>query len=172
MSRFRAVPTDRPAIALFVLGFAMGPLLWAPLSEMYGRRLSFAVSYAPFVAFSLGAGFAPNIASLIILRFLAGAFGSSPLTNSGGGAPVVLPAMLTLAVISDMFPARARGRAMTAFALAPFFGKLRRVKARSLTSQALSSAQSAATFWVRHSDGAQSSSWSQFCTHSQRRRAR
>lgn len=25
-------------ISLFVLGFAIGPLLWAPLSEMYGRR--------------------------------------------------------------------------------------------------------------------------------------
>ena len=25
-------------VSLFVLGFAIGPLLWAPLSEMYGRR--------------------------------------------------------------------------------------------------------------------------------------
>ena len=28
-------------ISLFVLGFAIGPLLWAPLSEMYGRQLLF-----------------------------------------------------------------------------------------------------------------------------------
>ena len=25
-------------VSLFVLGFAIGPLFWAPLSEMYGRR--------------------------------------------------------------------------------------------------------------------------------------
>jgi len=71
-------------ISLFVLGFALGPLLWAPLSEMYGRRLSFAISYAPFVLLTLGSGFSKNIETLIVLRFLAGAFGSSPLTNSGG----------------------------------------------------------------------------------------
>lgn len=57
---------------------------FAQLSEMYGRKLSFIVSYAPFVILSLGAGFSKNVATLIILRFLAGAFGSSPLTNSGG----------------------------------------------------------------------------------------
>ncbi|KAL4913144.1 major facilitator superfamily domain-containing protein [Aspergillus aurantiobrunneus] len=46
---------------------------------------------------------------LINLRFFAGAFGSSPLTNAGG-------------VIADMFPASERGLAMTLFASAPFFG--------------------------------------------------
>jgi len=47
--------------------------------------------------------------SLIALRFLAGAFGSSPLTNSGG-------------VIADMFPAAERGLATAVFAAAPFLG--------------------------------------------------
>ena len=35
-------------VSLFVLGFAIGPLLWAPLSEIYGRRkLSFRIISAP-----------------------------------------------------------------------------------------------------------------------------
>ena len=46
---------------------------------------------------------------MIILRFFAGAFGSSPLTNAGG-------------VIADMFPAKQRGLAMSLFAAAPFLG--------------------------------------------------
>lgn len=60
-------------------------------------------------AFNAGAAGAPNIQSLIVLRFFAGAFGSSPLTNAGG-------------VIADMFPAKERGLAMAIFAAAPFLG--------------------------------------------------
>lgn len=60
-------------------------------------------------AFSAGAAGAQNIETLIILRFFAGAFGSSPLTNSGG-------------VIADMFSASERGLAGAVFAVAPFLG--------------------------------------------------
>lgn len=70
-------------LSLFVVGFAIGPLLWAPLSEMYGRQLLFFVSYAGLTAFNAGAAGSQNPWTLIILRFFAGAFGSSPLTNAG-----------------------------------------------------------------------------------------
>lgn len=96
-------------ISLFVLGFAIGPLLWAPLSELYGRQVLFTGTYALLTAFNAGAAGSQNIQTLIILRFFAGAFGSSPLTNAGG-------------VIADMFPASDRGLAMSVFAAAPFLG--------------------------------------------------
>lgn len=96
-------------ISLFVLGFAIGPLLWAPLSEMYGRQVLFFGTYAMLTAFNAGAAGSQNIQTLIILRFFAGAFGSSPLTNAGG-------------VIADMFTADQRGMAMSVFAAAPFLG--------------------------------------------------
>ncbi|KAI9050064.1 hypothetical protein LZ554_006209 [Drepanopeziza brunnea f. sp. 'monogermtubi'] len=96
-------------VSLFVLGFAIGPLLWAPLSELYGRQVLFFSTYAMLTAFNAGAAGSQNIQTLIILRFLAGAFGSSPLTNAGG-------------VIADMFPASQRGVAMSIFAAAPFLG--------------------------------------------------
>ncbi|KAI9713890.1 MAG: hypothetical protein M1820_000620 [Bogoriella megaspora] len=96
-------------ISLFVLGFAIGPLLWAPLSEMYGRQWLFTITYGVLTAFNAGAAGSPNIWTLIILRFFAGAFGSSPLTNAGG-------------VIADMFPAKERGLALSIFAAAPFMG--------------------------------------------------
>ncbi|KAI9807024.1 MAG: hypothetical protein M1825_005741 [Sarcosagium campestre] len=96
-------------IALFVLGFAIGPLMWAPLSELYGRQLLFTVTYGAMTAFNAGAAGSQNIETLIILRFFAGAFGSSPLTNAGG-------------VIADMFPASQRGLALSIFAAAPFLG--------------------------------------------------
>ncbi|OOQ90349.1 MFS-type transporter [Penicillium brasilianum] len=96
-------------VSLFVVGFAVGPLLWAPLSELFGRQLLFATTYAALTAFNAGCAGSKNAYTLIILRFFAGAFGSSPLTNAGG-------------VIADMFSAKQRGIAMSLFAAAPFLG--------------------------------------------------
>lgn len=61
----------------------------------------------------------PNLASLLVFRFLAGAFGSSPLTNAGG-------------TIADVFKAKERGLAMAVFA-AGSYGKF----PRSLTHNRL-----------------------------------
>ncbi|KAL4894917.1 major facilitator superfamily domain-containing protein [Aspergillus ambiguus] len=96
-------------VSLFVLGFAVGPLLWAPLSELIGRQLVFFISYFGLAAFCAGAAGSQNPWTLIILRFFAGSFGSSPLTNAGG-------------VIADIFPADQRGLATSLFAGAPFLG--------------------------------------------------
>lgn len=71
-------------LSLFVLGFAIGPLFWAPLSELYGRQILFSLTYMALTAFNAGAAGSKNIQTLIVLRFFAGAFGSSPLTNAGG----------------------------------------------------------------------------------------
>ncbi|KAL7921466.1 major facilitator superfamily domain-containing protein [Trichoderma austrokoningii] len=96
-------------ISLYVLGFAIGPALWAPLSELYGRRILFITTHTCMVAFVAGSVGANSMATLLIFRFLTGMFGASPLTNSGG-------------VIADMFPATQRGLAMILFCAAPFMG--------------------------------------------------
>jgi MFS family permease len=96
-------------LSLFVLGFALGPLIWAPLSEMYGRKSIFVISYTAYTAFSMAAACAPNITALLVLRFFASAFGSSSMTNAGG-------------VIADMFSKRERGLATGLFATTPFLG--------------------------------------------------
>ncbi|KAJ3542439.1 hypothetical protein NM208_g4099 [Fusarium decemcellulare] len=96
-------------VSLYVLGFAVGPLLWAPLSELYGRQTIFLVSYTALVAFNVGAACAQTLTALLVLRFFAGAFGSSPLTNAGG-------------VIADMFNRSERGLATSLYAMAPFLG--------------------------------------------------
>ena len=76
---------------------------------MYGRQLLFFVSFAGFTFFNAGGAGSQNIETLILTRFFAGVFGSSPLTNAGG-------------VIADMFPAAERGLALSVFATAPFMG--------------------------------------------------
>jgi multidrug resistance protein len=96
-------------VSLFVLGFAIGPLLWAPLSELYGRQIVFLISYGGFAAFNAGSAGSNNIESLLLCRLFAGIFGSSPFTNAGG-------------VIADVFSASERGLAMAIFALCPSLG--------------------------------------------------
>jgi MFS family permease len=96
-------------VSLFVLGFTVGPALWAPLSELYGRQILFVVTHGLVVAFVAASAGANSMASLLVFRFLAGTFGASPMTNSGG-------------VIADLFPPAQRGLAMTVFAAAPFMG--------------------------------------------------
>ncbi|KAF4534232.1 MFS multidrug transporter [Lasiodiplodia theobromae] len=96
-------------MSFFVLGFALGPLLWAPFSELYGRQILFILTFGAFTFFNAGSAGAQNTQSILILRFFAGSFGSSPLTNAGG-------------VIADMFNAKDRGLCMSIFSLAPFMG--------------------------------------------------
>lgn len=96
-------------LSLFVLGFAVGPFFWAPSSEVVGRQILFTISYGALTAFNAGAAGSQNIATLIVLRFFAGAFGSSPLTNAGG-------------VVADIFHSKDRGLGMAIFAAAPFLG--------------------------------------------------
>ena len=96
-------------ISLFVVGFAVGPLVWAPLSELYGRRYIMIASAVGLTAFTAGAAGARNIWSLIILRFFAGTLGSAPFAVSGG-------------IIADTFPSVSRGLASGLYCAAPFLG--------------------------------------------------
>ncbi|KAJ9663332.1 hypothetical protein H2198_000849 [Neophaeococcomyces mojaviensis] len=96
-------------ISLFVLGFALGPLLWAPLSEIYGRQYIYFITFGFFTIFCAGTTARNGVATLLVLRFFAGSFGSSPFTNAGG-------------VIADIFAAHERGAAMGIFSLAPSMG--------------------------------------------------
>lgn len=98
-------------ISLYVLGFALGPLCWGPLSEVYGRRKIFYFSYIPFICFLAAACGTPNVTALVIFRFLQGTFGSSPITNSGG-------------TISDMYAANERGNALSVYSISVFCGPI------------------------------------------------
>lgn len=89
---------------IYVLGFVVGPLLWAPMSEIYGRRLLFVLTYIPFTAFNAACCGGQDMNTLLVLRFFAGTFGSSTMTNSGG-------------TIADMFSPAQRGAAMGIFAM-------------------------------------------------------
>jgi hypothetical protein len=71
-------------VSVYVLGFAVGPLFFAPLSEIYGRLPLYHICNFCFFACNIGCALAPSLNFLVGFRFLAGVFGSAPLTNGGG----------------------------------------------------------------------------------------
>jgi MFS family permease len=94
---------------LFLLGYCAGPLFWAPLSEFYGRRWIFHISFALYIALGLLCAFTPNFGGLLTGRFLTGTAASAALTNSPG-------------VLSDLWGDVARRNAMILFSTMTFVG--------------------------------------------------
>lgn len=94
---------------IYILGFVLGPFLWAPMSEVFGRRATYIVTLIPLTAFDAGVCGSPNLIAMLLLRFCAGTFGCSTMTNAGG-------------IISDMFAAEMRGSAMGVFGAMPWLG--------------------------------------------------
>ncbi|TVY36221.1 putative transporter [Lachnellula occidentalis] len=104
-------------VSLYVLGFATGPVFWAPLSELQGRRWPIVVSLLLFSVFQLGVAAGKDLQTVLLCRFWSGLSGASPMT-------------IGAAIFSDMFDDRTRGLAIMVFSmnvltaplLAPFVG--------------------------------------------------
>ncbi|KAI9147267.1 branched-chain amino acid aminotransferase, cytosolic [Paramyrothecium foliicola] len=64
--------------SLYMLGFAVGPLVFGPLSEHIGRRLVLIGTYLGYVVFTLCCAVSPNFGALLIFRLLCGIFASAP----------------------------------------------------------------------------------------------
>ncbi|KAK3059871.1 hypothetical protein LTS18_009875, partial [Coniosporium uncinatum] len=86
----------------YLLGLSFGPVLAAPTSETFGRKVVYACALPIFAAFVIGAGFSQGIVALTVCRFFAGLF-SSPGLSIGTGT------------ISDIWPPEKRGAPMAAF---------------------------------------------------------
>jgi len=98
-------------LSLYVLGFALGPTFWAPLSELRGRRLPIVLSMFGFSIFQIAVAAAKDLQTIFLCRFWGGIFGACPLA-------------VVAAVFSDMFDNRTRGLAITVFSMTVFTGPL------------------------------------------------
>ncbi|KAK4076537.1 uncharacterized protein Triagg1_4140 [Trichoderma aggressivum f. europaeum] len=96
-------------VSIFVLAYSFGPLLWGPLSEMYGRVVVLRVSNLIYLAFNTGCGFAQSNSQMTAFRFLSGFGGSAPLVLASG-------------VIGDVFTPDERGKAISVYTIAPLLG--------------------------------------------------
>ncbi|KAI9705368.1 MAG: hypothetical protein M1820_005198 [Bogoriella megaspora] len=92
-------------ISLYILGFAFGPLCWAPVSEAYGRKWSLLPAVFCLGLFSIGTATSKSFAAIAITRFFGGIFGSAPVSNVG-------------AALGDIWAPKVRGTAVTFYAVA------------------------------------------------------
>lgn len=72
------------AMSIFILGYALGPLFFGPVSEIFGRARVLKLSNVFYLSWNLGCGFAQNRTEFFVFRFLAGIGGSAPLSVAGG----------------------------------------------------------------------------------------
>ena len=96
---------------LYIAGYASGPLVWAPLSELKGRRPGIVVAMLGFGIFNTAVAVSKDLQTLMICRFFSGIFGSSPLA-------------VVAAVFSDIYDNRTRGTAIAFFSSTVFLGPL------------------------------------------------
>lgn len=102
-------------ISIYVTGYAAGPLLWAPLSELYGRRLITNLTNILFLFTNIASAAAPTLPLLIFARFLGGFFSSACFVLGGG-------------IINDVIHPEFQGKIMAVYSfgalLSPVFGPM------------------------------------------------
>ncbi|KAH6664086.1 major facilitator superfamily domain-containing protein [Halenospora varia] len=103
--------TESLATGLFLIGFGFGALFAGPISETVGRNPVYIVTLAVYMIWIMASALAPNIGAQLTFRFLAGFFGSTPLTCAGGS-------------ISDLWSPIERVYAFPVFANAAFMGPI------------------------------------------------
>ncbi|KZV94680.1 MFS general substrate transporter [Exidia glandulosa HHB12029] len=96
-------------LSIFVLAYAIGVLIWGPLSELLGRQLVLQVSNIFFLVFNIACGLAKTTPQVLAFRFLAGLGGAAPMAVAGGS-------------VGDLWSPDERGLAMSIYSLAPLIG--------------------------------------------------
>lgn len=92
-------------LSMYILGLSAGPMSLAPLSEYFGRRPVYVISYAIFLLLLLGTTYVENLGGFLVLRFFSGYFSSVTISNFGG-------------TIADLFHHHDTGPAMSLFLFA------------------------------------------------------
>ncbi|KAK3400779.1 major facilitator superfamily domain-containing protein [Sordaria brevicollis] len=95
-------------VTIWELGEAAGPLLIAPLSELFGRYPTLNISNILLIFFTILTATATSIPTLILARCLTGLAVASNVLNP--------------AIVGDMFPSDQRGSPMSMIFVAPLVG--------------------------------------------------
>ncbi|KAH8805190.1 major facilitator superfamily domain-containing protein [Xylogone sp. PMI_703] len=99
------------ALGIYLIGYSVGALFAGPFSETFGRNFVYLTTMILFMIFIMASALSPNIGAQLAFRFLAGAFGATPLTCAGGS-------------ISDMWPSLEKTYAFPLFAITGFAGPI------------------------------------------------
>ncbi|KAM3083071.1 hypothetical protein ACMFMF_002721 [Clarireedia jacksonii] len=98
-------------VSIFVLGFACGSLVLAPLSELFGRVLIYNITNVLFLAFTIGCAVSQNESMLLAFRFLSGFTGVATISIGSG-------------TIADIMPREKRGKAVSIWSVGTVLGPM------------------------------------------------
>ena len=96
-------------VTIYILGFSVGPLVLAPLSETYGRLWIYHSCNIVYLGFTLGCALSTNTEMFLVFRLLCGCAASGFMTIGGG-------------TIADLMPQEERGKAMAMYSVGPLIG--------------------------------------------------
>ncbi|CAH0043434.1 unnamed protein product [Clonostachys solani] len=119
-------------VSIYLCGFAIGPMVIAPLSELYGRLMIYHVCNVMYIGFTIGCALSKNTGMFLAFRFLAGCASSGPLTVGGG-------------TVADVVPPAQRGSAMSLFYVGPLLGPVLGPIAGGFVSESIGWRW---TFWI------------------------
>lgn len=71
-------------ISLYLIGNVVGPVVWAPISERFGRQVPCNSTFLLFTILTMVCGFAPSWAVFLVCRLSCGILGSCPFVVGGG----------------------------------------------------------------------------------------
>ena len=71
-------------LTTYLAGLALGSVILAPLSEMYGRRPVYLIAVAMFTVLIIPCGLAQNLATVLAVRFFGAFAGAAMISNAPG----------------------------------------------------------------------------------------
>ncbi|GAW22541.1 hypothetical protein ANO14919_120800 [Xylariales sp. No.14919] len=71
-------------VTTYLIGLGTGSLVWAPVSELYGRKPVYLVCMTVFTLLILPACLATSLTEILVVRFFGALFGAALIVNSAG----------------------------------------------------------------------------------------
>ncbi len=93
----------------YLLGLAVGSVILAPLSEMFGRRPIYLWAMSIFMLMVLPCALAPNLEVILVFRFFGAVAGAATISNAPG-------------TVSDIIDDEHRALAFSIWSIGPMNG--------------------------------------------------
>ncbi|KAG6028782.1 hypothetical protein E4U41_000585 [Claviceps citrina] len=97
------------SVSIYLLGYVVGPVFIAPLSEVYGSKPVLTASNFFFCMWQIGCALAQSMTTLVVCRFFSGVGGAACLTLGGS-------------IIGELFRPDQRGFAIGIWNIGPLIG--------------------------------------------------
>ena len=112
-------PVVTLGVTTYLIGLAVGSVVLAPISEIYGRKPVYMISMFIFMVLLIPCGLATSLVEVLVVRFFGAIAGSAMIANAPG-------------TISDITNDEYRALAFSIWSIGPLNGPVVSVPVKSL----------------------------------------